>query len=165
MKANDRPAVALPRHQLDRMPPKSKVVWINRWIITPMRCHDGVHETSAAALRFVTFHTFGGISSHTILLFVQCRSALPSGHMLAFSRHEKPESCVYEALEKSEGAGKAGYRLIPMAPVQQKARGRNHRLSRMTRPSLRDGVNAYNALSRVNGLSCHPDRRITAFRP
>src|SRR6516225_1714351 len=65
------------------------------------------------------------------------------------------------ALESTEGAGKTGHRLMPMAPVQWKTHGVGTTGSAAnTRPSLRDGVTAYNALSRVNGLSCHPDRRI-----
>jgi hypothetical protein len=36
----------------------------------------------------------------------------------------------------------------------KKARGRNHRFSRIIRHSLRDGFNAYGALSLGTGLSC-----------
>src|SRR5262245_26800105 len=61
------------------------------------------------------------------------------------------------ALGNQEGAGKTGHRLAPMAPVQQKTHGAGTTGSAAnTRPSLRDGVTVYSALSRVNGLSCHP---------
>jgi hypothetical protein len=36
----------------------------------------------------------------------------------------------------------------------KKARGRNHRFSRIIRHSLRDGFNAYSALSPGTGLDC-----------
>jgi hypothetical protein len=39
-----------------------------------------------------------------------------------------------------EGAGKAGYRLIPMAPVQQKSTGKEPQVQPDTRPSLRSGL-------------------------
>jgi hypothetical protein len=42
----------------------------------------------------------------------------------------------------------------PWPPCNKKARGRNHRFSRIIRHSLRDGFNAYNALSLGTGLSC-----------
>jgi hypothetical protein len=36
-----------------------------------------------------------------------------------FSRHDLPELCIISLPSQfEEGAGKAGYRLIPMAPVQ-----------------------------------------------
>jgi hypothetical protein len=40
----------------------------------------------------------------------------------------------------------------------KKARGRNHRFSRITRHSLRDGFNAYSALSPGTGLDCSRHR-------
>jgi hypothetical protein len=40
-----------------------------------------------------------------------------------------------------EGAGKAGHRLMPMVRVQKKSTRQNHRFSRNTRPSLRNGFN------------------------
>jgi hypothetical protein len=45
----------------------------------------------------------------------------------------------------------------------KKARGRNHRFSRIIRHSLRDGVTAYSALSPETGLSC-PRRRAIISR-
>jgi hypothetical protein len=42
----------------------------------------------------------------------------------------------------------------------KKARGRNHRFSRIIRHSLRNGVTAYSALFRGTGLSCSRRRAI-----
>ena len=42
----------------------------------------------------------------------------------------------------------------------KKARGRNHRFSRIIRHSLHDGVTAYSALSPGTGLSCSRRRAI-----
>ena len=42
----------------------------------------------------------------------------------------------------------------PWPPCSKKARGRNHRFSQIIRHSLRDGFNAYGALSLGTGLSC-----------
>jgi len=42
-------------------------------------------------------------------------------HASAFSRHDMPEECItHVPLKIEEGAGKAGYRLTPMARVHQK---------------------------------------------
>jgi len=66
---------------------------------------------------------------------------------------------------ESEGAGKTGHRLMPMAPVQRKTHGAGTTGSaENTRPSLRNGVTTYSALSRVNGLSCHPRLAISPAR-
>src|SRR5471030_2049143 len=57
--------------------------------------------------------------------------------------------------EDREGAGKAGYRLIPAAPVRIKMHGAGTTGSAgNTRPSLRDGLTAYSALSSGTGLFC-----------
>jgi hypothetical protein len=57
--------------------------------------------------------------------------------------------------ENREGAGKAGYRLIPAAPVRIKMHGAGTTGSAgNTRPSLRDGLTAYSALSPGTGLFC-----------
>jgi hypothetical protein len=44
------------------------------------------------------------------------------GHGLAFSRRDRPELCENKTL-KARGAGKTGYRLIPMAPVREECTG------------------------------------------
>jgi hypothetical protein len=44
-------------------------------------------------------------------------------------------------------------------PATRNAGGSHHRFSHNVRHSLRDGVTAYTALSRVNGLFCHPHPR------
>jgi len=51
-------------------------------------------------------------------------------HSLTSPRRDRARVVHWSRPLESKGAGKAGYRLIPMAPVQQKARGRNHRFSR-----------------------------------
>jgi hypothetical protein len=53
-----------------------------------------------------------------------------------------------------EGAGNAGCWPQPMAPVRKKARGRNHRFSRIIRHSLRDGVTVSFVLFPGSGLVC-----------
>ena len=51
----------------------------------------------------------------------------------AFSRRDAPELCVVLDPPLTEGAGKAGRRLHPRPPVQQKAReSGNHRFNRTT---------------------------------
>src|SRR5690242_16131187 len=61
----------------------------------------------------------------------------------------------YKSLLDREGAGKTGRRLAPMVRVQQKARGRTTGAAENTRPSLRDGLTAYFALSLVH-RACWP---------
>jgi hypothetical protein len=53
-----------------------------------------------------------------------------------------PELFIRTTLFKLEGAGKTGHRLMPMARVQQKARGRTTGQPNI-RPSLRNGFTAY----------------------
>ena len=65
-----------------------------------------------------------------------------------------PELCISGTLQKSEGAGNAGRRPRPWPASKQKAGGRYHRFSQIIRHSLRDGFNAYIALSLGTGLSC-----------
>ena len=56
------------------------------------------------------------------------------------------------ALFRSKGAGKAGPRLRPVAPVREKVHGAGTTgTAGTTRPSLRDGFHAYSALSPVSG--------------
>jgi hypothetical protein len=50
-------------------------------------------------------------------------SSSPSGRTPAFSRLLSPELCKDQSPLKIEGAGKAGYRLIPAAPVRIKMHG------------------------------------------
>ena len=80
----------------------------------------------------------------------------PSGHAPTFSRLVSPELCQdLRPSEQREGAGKAGYRLIPAAPVRIKMHGAGTTGSAgNTRPSLRDGLTAYSALSPGTGLFC-----------
>ena len=61
------------------------------------------------------------------------------------------------SLGNTEGAGKTGCSMHPQPRVQsKKAHERNHhRYAELVRPSLRNGFNAYSALSPVNGLFCH----------
>jgi hypothetical protein len=62
-------------------------------------------------------------------------------HGRVFSRRVARPSFAAACLSKREGAGKAGHRLAPMVRVQQKSTRQNHRFSRNTRPSLRNGFN------------------------
>ena len=64
---------------------------------------------------------------------------------------------------KQEGAGKAGCWLAPAvscADVQRKCAHEHTGSSRNNRPSLRNGLTAYGALSPATNSSCHRHRRI-----
>jgi hypothetical protein len=62
-----------------------------------------------------------------------------------------PSDAGCEPSRMVEGAGKAGRRLTPMVRVQQISTRQNHRISRIVRPSLRDGVTAYTRSPRGPG--------------
>ena len=73
----------------------------------------------------------------------------------AFSRHDMRPSYERTALGNQKRAqGMPGAGRNPWPPCIKKARGRNHRFSRIIRHSLRNGFNAYIALSLGTGLSC-----------
>src|SRR5712691_4745930 len=75
----------------------------------------------------------------------------------AFSRRDAPELCVDCRPLKEEGAGKAGCTLHPRSRVQTctKKRTRAYRFSGGNPAFPAQWFTAYNALSPVNGLSCH----------
>jgi hypothetical protein len=84
-------------------------------------------------------------------------------YAFAFPRRVAPELCLNsQAPEKSEGAGKAGCWLAPAvscATCKQK-RTRAYRYQPGIRPSPRNGLTAYNALSLETNSSCLHRRRI-----
>src|ERR1035437_4546003 len=61
----------------------------------------------------------------------------------AISRRDAPGLCTNIALEKTEGAGKAGCPIHPQPRVRsvESTRGSRHRFTGITRPSLRNGFN------------------------
>jgi len=61
-------------------------------------------------------------------------------HELAFSRHHVPELCGSSALEIERAQGMPGEGLTHGPPANKKAGGSYHRISRIIRHSLRDGV-------------------------
>jgi len=71
------------------------------------------------------------------------------GHLIRISKSERVCSRIFAAqiasellpsfaLEREEGAGKAGCRLAPMVRVQQESTRQNHRYRPINRPSLRN---------------------------
>jgi len=78
----------------------------------------------------------------------------------AFSRRDSRPSLARTSALQEEGAGKAGYRLIPMARVQQKMHAAvTTGFSRNTRPSLRNGFTAYTYSPRGPGFLAPVTRR------
>jgi hypothetical protein len=72
------------------------------------------------------------------------RREIARRHASSLSRRIAPEFVQeFTALIKHKGAGKAGRWPRPWPPCEQKARGRNHRSGRHTRPPLRDGFTIY----------------------
>jgi hypothetical protein len=67
---------------------------------------------------------------------------------------DRPSFGKRTTLIKREGAGKAGYPLIPAVRVQKKARGRTTGSAKY-RPSLRNGVTAASCSRRCAGLVGH----------
>jgi hypothetical protein len=87
-----------------------------------------------------------------------------SKHDSAFSRREIPESCIIlEPSKLTRAQGRQGADRTHGPRAVKKARGRNHRFSRIIRHSLRDGFNACVVLSLGTGLCC-PHRRADRVR-
>src|SRR6185312_9770158 len=78
-----------------------------------------------------------------------------SRHDFAFSPPAR-EVCQVNPPKKPEGAGKTGCRLHPWAPCNKKHGGRTTGEPEQRRPSLRNGVTAYRALSPATGLFLPP---------
>src|SRR5262245_32063321 len=75
-----------------------------------------------------------------------------------------PELCQHFALVKQEGAGKAGHRLMPVAPVREKCTGQEPQVQPDSTGLPRaNGVTAYTYSPRCAGLVSH--RRRPAHRP
>jgi hypothetical protein len=84
-------------------------------------------------------------------------------HDVAFPRRRTPELCFSLVPSKQEGAGKAGCWPHPWPASKQKSWRQTPQVWPNNRPSLRDGVTAYSALSPETGLSC-PRRRAIISR-
>ena len=65
-----------------------------------------------------------------------------------------PSHASFASLEKQEGAGKAGCRPHPLPASNKKSWRQSPQAWPNIRPSLRNGVTAYSALSPGTGLSC-----------
>src|SRR5271165_3046419 len=72
-----------------------------------------------------------------------------------------PELLRWTTLENKRAQGKPGARCTRSLACEMKKahERRHHRFAGLTRPSLRDGFNAYFVLSPVTGLFCHRRRR------
>ena len=80
----------------------------------------------------------------------KCPKCPSRGCAVVFSRRHAPEVCeIFSFALQSEGAGKAGCALHPRSRVQiaREVRTRAYRAAGNTRPSLRNGFTAYNALT------------------
>jgi hypothetical protein len=76
----------------------------------------------------------------------------------------RPRFCMNVALERTEGAGKAGCRLHPWVPCNKKHGGRTTGSTGITPAFPAQWFTAYFALSPVTGLSCHRRRRSCLHR-
>jgi hypothetical protein len=88
-----------------------------------------------------------------------CQRALEAKYQGSTPRSRglmRPRFYEYVSLEKTEGAGKAGCRLAPMAPCAiGKHRGRNHRCGRSSGLPCAMVLTVSFVLFPVTGLSCH----------
>ena len=73
----------------------------------------------------------------------------------AIPRRQTPGLCFIRVPSENRGRRECRVLAATHGPrAVKKARGRNHRFSRIIRHSLRNGFNAYSALSLGTGLSC-----------
>jgi hypothetical protein len=84
-------------------------------------------------------------------LWFRCQAT--ARHDFASSRRISSESCIRHRPRK-RAQGMPGDGLAHGPPANKKAGGSHHRFSQIIRHSLRDGFNAYVALSLGTGLSC-----------
>src|SRR5262249_12020663 len=75
-------------------------------------------------------------------------------HVHVLGPRSRPSYHRNIALENERAQGMPGEGLTHGPRAVKRARGRNHRFSRIIRHSLRDGFTSYNALSLGTGLSC-----------
>ena len=87
-------------------------------------------------------------SSSTVVAMAACGMSNPMTStrracIHAPAAHLRPVLVMTSSPRKVEGAGKAGYPLIPMVRVQQESTRQNHRLSQITGLPCADGFTAY----------------------
>jgi hypothetical protein len=104
------------------------------------------------------------LSGTTAVGFADFKCQIAEGiRLIVLAALKHPSLASVASLWEQRAQGRPGAGRTHGPPANKKAGGSHHRLGLITRPSLRNGVTAYSALSPETGLSC-PRRRAIISR-